>query len=112
MSSFHPARSMTRGNMIKFRVKEGVPSALSDWLDLVRGLAAIEVLLFHSYQLLFQEQLPGASYSSAIVYVYSALWTISAHGPSAVIVFFVLSGYLVGGPALVRAKTGKLNGVD
>jgi peptidoglycan/LPS O-acetylase OafA/YrhL len=98
--------------MINLRLKTGVPSALSDWLDLVRGLAAVEVLLFHSYQLIFQEQLPGASYSSAIVYAYSALWTISAHGPAAVIVFFVLSGYLVGGPALVRAKIGKLNVVD
>lgn len=98
--------------MINLRSKTGVSSAVSDWLDFVRGLAAIEVLLFHSYQLLFQEQLPDASYGSAIVYAYSALWSISAHGPSAVIVFFVLSGYLVGGPALVRAKIGKLNGVD
>lgn len=98
--------------MIKLRSKTGVSSALSDWLDLVRGLAAIEVLLFHSYQLLFQEELPDASYGSAIVYLYSGLWSISAHGPSAVIVFFVLSGYLVGGPALVRARTGNLNGLD
>jgi peptidoglycan/LPS O-acetylase OafA/YrhL len=103
---------MADRNMVSFRLKTGVPSALSDWLDLVRGLAAVEVLLFHSYQLLFQEQLPGAGYGSAIVYVYSTVWAISAHGPAAVIVFFVLSGYLVGGPALVRAKTGKLNGVD
>jgi len=44
--------------------------------------------------------------------MYSALWAISGHGPAAVVVFFVLSGYLVGGPALIRAKTGKLNGVD
>lgn len=98
--------------MINLRSKTGVSSALSDWLDLVRGLAAIEVLLFHSYQLLFQEQLPPESYGAGIVYAYSALWSISAHGPSAVIVFFVLSGYLVGGPALVRARMGKLNGVD
>lgn len=98
--------------MINFRSKTGVPSAVSDWLDLVRGLAAIEVLLFHSYQLLFQEQLPAESYGSVIVYAYSVLWSLSAHGPSAVIVFFVLSGYLVGGPALVRAGAGKLNGVD
>lgn len=98
--------------MINLRSKTGVSSALSDWLDLVRGLAAIEVLLFHSYQLLFQEQLPPESYGSVIVYAYSALWSMSAHGPSAVIVFFVLSGYLVGGPALVRARIGKLNGVD
>jgi len=98
--------------MINLRSKTGVTSALSDWLDLVRGLAAIEVLLFHSYQLLFQEQLPAESYGPVIVHAYSVLWSISAHGPSAVIVFFVLSGYLVGGPALVRARMGKLNGVD
>ena len=55
--------------MINFRLKTGVPSALSDWLDLVRGLAAVEVLLFHSYHLLFAERLPGAGYGSAIVYV-------------------------------------------
>jgi peptidoglycan/LPS O-acetylase OafA/YrhL len=103
---------MAGRDMISFRLKTGVPSVLSDWLDLVRGLAAVEVLLFHSYQLLFQEQLPGANYGSAIVYVYSTLWAISAHGPGAVMVFFVLSGYLVGGPALVRAKIGKLNAVD
>ncbi|MGN6309974.1 MAG: acyltransferase family protein [Xanthobacteraceae bacterium] len=98
--------------MIHLRSKTGVSSALSDWLDLVRGLAAIEVVLFHSYQLLFQEQLPAESYGSAIVYAYSVLWSLSAQGPSAVIVFFVLSGYLVGGPALVRASMGRLNGVD
>lgn len=98
--------------MINLRSKTGVSSALSDWLDLVRGLAAIEVLLFHSYQLLFQEQLPDASYGAAIVKAYSVVWSISGHGPSAVIVFFVLSGYLVGGPALVRARMGKLDGLD
>jgi len=45
--------------MIRFRLKTGVPSALSDWLDLVRGLAAVEVLLFHSYQLLFKSSYPA-----------------------------------------------------
>lgn len=75
-------------------------------------MAAIEVLLFHSYQLLFQEQLPSASYGSAIVYAYSTLWALSAHGASAVVAFFVLSGYLVGRTALVRARIGKLNGID
>jgi len=98
--------------MISLRSKTGVSSALSDWLDLVRGLAAIEVLLFHSYQLMFLEQLPSASYGSEIVGLYSMLWSISAHGPDAVIVFFVLSGYLVGGPALVRAGTGKFDRFD
>ncbi len=98
--------------MVHLRSKTGVPSALSDWLDLARGLAAIEVLLFHSHLLLFQEQLPAASDGPATIYAYATLRSLSAHGAAAVIVFFVLSGYLVGGPALVRAKAGRLNGVD
>ena len=74
---------------------------LSDWLDLARGLAAVEVLAFHSYQLMFLEHLPGADYDPAIRLAYSVFWTLSGHGGDAVLVFFVLSGYLVGGPALV-----------
>ena len=85
---------------------------LSDWLDLARGLAAVEVLAFHSYQLMFMEQLPGLNYEPAIRLAYSVFWTLSGHGGDAVLVFFVLSGYLVGGPALVRSFHGKLSAVD
>jgi diketogulonate reductase-like aldo/keto reductase/peptidoglycan/LPS O-acetylase OafA/YrhL len=85
---------------------------LSDWLDLARGLAAVEVLAFHSYQLMFMEQLPGPDYDPAIRLAYSVFWTLSGHGGDAVLVFFVLSGYLVGGPALVRCLHGKLSAVD
>ena len=98
--------------MIRFRAKVGMASNLPDWLDLARGLAAVEVLIFHSYQLLFEEQLPGATHDGPIVLVYSVIWALSGHGVAAVIVFFVLSGYLVGGPALVRAKNGELNAID
>ena len=85
---------------------------LSDWLDLARGLAAVEVLAFHSYQLMFMERLPGPDYDPAIRLAYSVFWTLSGHGGEAVLVFFVLSGYLVGGPALVRCLHGKLSAVD
>jgi len=85
---------------------------LSEWLDLARGLAAVEVLAFHSYQLMFMEQLPGPNYDPAIRLAYSVFWILSGHGGDAVLVFFVLSGYLVGGPALVRCFQGKLSAVD
>jgi peptidoglycan/LPS O-acetylase OafA/YrhL len=98
--------------VIGFRSRTAIPSNLPDWLDLARGLAAVEVVAFHSYQLMFQEQLPGAGYDSSIVFAYSSLWAISAHGVAAVMVFFVLSGYLVGGPALVRARNGGLSAID
>jgi peptidoglycan/LPS O-acetylase OafA/YrhL len=98
--------------VIGFRSKAVMPPNLPDWLDLARGLAVVEVLAFHSYQLMFQEQVPGASYDASVVFVYSALWALSAHGIAAVVVFFVLSGYLVGGPALVRAKNGGLSAID
>src|SRR3979411_3306308 len=85
---------------------------LADWVDLARGLAAVEVLAFHSYQFMFREQLPGASYDAVIVFAYSVVWAVSAHGVAAVMVFFVLSGYLVGGPAIVRARNGALDAID
>lgn len=85
---------------------------LSDWLDLARGLAAVEVLAFHSYQLMFMERLPGPDYDPAIRIAYSVFWALSGHGGDAVLVFFVLSGYLVGGPALVRCLSGRLSAVD
>lgn len=116
--SFSPSRRLTvlwgemGENVIGFRSTTGMTSNLPDWLDLARGLAAVEVLIFHSYQLLFEEQVPGPTYGGPIVLAYSLLWALSGHGVAAVIVFFVLSGYLVGGPALVRAKNGELNAID
>ena len=89
-----------------------IPSNLSEWLDAARGLAAIEVLAFHSYQLMFLERTPSPNNGVMISSFYSVVWTLSAHGVSAVMVFFVLSGYLVGGPALVRACNGQLNAID
>jgi peptidoglycan/LPS O-acetylase OafA/YrhL len=98
--------------VIGFRPKAVMPANIADWLDLARGLAAVEVLAFHAYQLMFREQLPGASYDSVIVFAYSVVWALSAHGVAAVMVFFVLSGYLVGGPAIVRARNGVFDAID
>jgi diketogulonate reductase-like aldo/keto reductase/peptidoglycan/LPS O-acetylase OafA/YrhL len=101
-----------RNVVIGFRAETGISPVLSDWLDLARGLAAVEVLAFHSYQLMFMEHLPGLDYDPAIRLAYSAFWALSGHGGDAVMVFFVLSGYLVGGPALVRCVGGRLSAVD
>lgn len=98
--------------MISIRSEGETPPNLVDWLDLARGLAAVEVVAFHSYQLMFLEHLPSVGYGASIVYAYAAVWAMSAHGGGAVIVFFVLSGYLVGGPALIRARTGKFSATD
>jgi peptidoglycan/LPS O-acetylase OafA/YrhL len=98
--------------VIRIRLEAVIPPELANWLDLARGLAAVEVLAFHSYQLMFLEQLPNASYDASIVYAYVVLRAFSAHGGAAVLVFFVLSGYLVGGPALVRARSGRLSAID
>jgi peptidoglycan/LPS O-acetylase OafA/YrhL len=98
--------------VIGIRSEGVIPPTLVNWLDLARGLAAVEVMAFHGYQLMFQEQVPGAGHDASIVVAYSALWALSAHGVAAVLVFFVLSGYLVGGPALVRAKNGGLSAID
>lgn len=98
--------------MITFRKNAAIPSNLSDWLDVARGLAAIEVLAFHCYQLMFLERLPSADDGLLIDWCYRVLWALSGHGVSAVMVFFVLSGYLVGGPALVKARSGRLKTID
>jgi peptidoglycan/LPS O-acetylase OafA/YrhL len=101
-----------RKAVVGFRAETSISPVLSDWLDLARGLAAVEVLAFHSYQLMFIDQLPGPDYDPAIRFIYSVLSSLSGHGGDAVIVFFVLSGYLVGGPALVRSFSGRLSAVD
>jgi peptidoglycan/LPS O-acetylase OafA/YrhL len=90
----------------------GVAPAISGWLDLARGLAAVEVVAFHAYQLLWIEKLPGPGYGPGIHFTYAVLWGLSRHGVAAVMIFFVLSGYLVGGPALVRSLQGRLRAAD
>jgi len=67
------SRSTEEIFVIGFRAETGVSPVLSDWLDLARGLAAVEVLAFHSYQLMFMERLPDPDYDPAIRLAYSVL---------------------------------------
>jgi peptidoglycan/LPS O-acetylase OafA/YrhL len=103
---------MSGAAVIAIRSKTGVQKEVAGWLDLARGAAAVEVVAFHAYQLMYIERLPDESHGAGIGLLFSALWTVSSHGAAAVMVFFVLSGYLVGGPAIVRAWAGRLDVVD
>ena len=73
----------------------GASSALratraSDHLDMIRGLAAIAVLYGHARFLLIPS--PSGRNESILTKV---LYVLSGYGHSAVMVFFVLSGYLI-----------------
>ncbi len=70
------------------------------WLDLIRFLAAFAVLLCHGRGYFLPEygQLPLAQ-KNILVFVFYALTRL---GNEAVIVFFVLSGFLVGGKNIQR----------
>src|SRR5215813_13043084 len=70
--------------------------AASAHLDALRGIAAVGVCLSHLRDFFFQDypQVPHHSVLLALTYVATGL------GHQWVIVFFVLSGYLVGGSVL------------
>jgi peptidoglycan/LPS O-acetylase OafA/YrhL len=70
--------------------------ALSHFLDFSRAIAALLVLLFHIRSSLV---VPFDSLD-AHDWLTRAIFAVSAFGHDAVIIFFVLSGYLVGGAVL------------
>ena len=69
---------------------------VSDHLDLIRGLAAIAVLLYHvRYRFFFDyHDITTPSYFSFVFY------TLSSFGHDAVMIFFVLSGYFISATVL------------
>ena len=74
-------------------------SMASDHLDMIRGLAAVAVLVGHARHLFFV----GSDDVSHLTIPLSVFYFLSSFGHQAVIVFFVLSGFFVGSSVL-RAR--------
>jgi peptidoglycan/LPS O-acetylase OafA/YrhL len=72
-------------------------------LDALRGFAAFSVLLYHWRRLLFLDYSEIGHHNPLIASAY----LISGLGEQWVIVFFVLSGYLVGGSVLRSVAAGR-----
>lgn len=72
------------------------PNSRLPWLDLARGLSALAVCIGHLRGVLFVDyaSLPNSSLATKLVYAMTGL------GHQAVMVFFVMSGYFVGGSVL------------
>ncbi|WP_155754182.1 acyltransferase family protein, partial [Burkholderia vietnamiensis] len=77
----------------------------SVWLDVMRALAAQAVVFGHLYQLYFFGNHAGPE-SETASYFHAFIIYVSRYSHDAVIVFFVLSGYLVGG-STVKALRGQ-----
>lgn len=76
-------------------------------LDLLRGLAAMAVLVGHVRGSAFVEYgaLPPAQQNPAT----AAFFALTRLGAESVLVFFVLSGFLVGGQVIARVREGKFD---
>lgn len=79
-----------------------------DKLDLVRGLAALAVFLghFRGFLLVEQAKLPKTNVFIDLFY------TLTGFGHQAVVVFFVLSGFLIGGAVHGRFKAQRWSFAD
>ncbi len=73
-------------------------------LDLIRGVAALAVCLSHVRGASFVEY--GALPTSSQTAFVAGLYGLTRLGHEAVLVFFVLSGFLVGGHVLKRTRSG------
>ena len=82
-------------------VQNKISPALSIWLDAIRGLAAVEVFMGHLRPVCFETdpKLPGLPGMVIKIFYFS---TSLAH--QAVVIFFVLSGFLVGGSVLAELR--------
>ena len=77
------------------------------WLDWFRFLAAFVVVLAHARNLDFVKYADlGEGHGSLFAI---AFYTLTKLGNEAVLIFFVLSGFLVGGVALKRMSNGTFN---
>jgi peptidoglycan/LPS O-acetylase OafA/YrhL len=83
-------------------VKLPIPKRALAHMDMVRGLAAIAVVLGHVRGLLFHDwrELPAKTAALKVVYFFTGL------GHQSVVVFFVLSGFFVGTSVLSSTGAG------
>ncbi|OSJ09955.1 hypothetical protein BST63_07720 [Bradyrhizobium canariense] len=97
--------------MLTLRQDTRIAPRLSMWLNLLRGLAALAVLMFHASALVIT---PSAVEHTGVLFgvIWSVLRFVAKWGHEAVIIFFVLSGYLVGGPFLIRVLQDKIVSAD
>ena len=73
--------------------ERSVATNTSIWLDVIRGIAAQVVLFSHTFQIFF-------SGDSLVTPTYSVLMAVALFAKQAVVSFFVISGWLVGGKLL------------
>lgn len=80
------------------------------WLDLIRFLAAFAVMACHFRGAFFNEYslLPDNQHNPLIF----SFYFITRLGFEAVLIFFVLSGFLVGGKAIMRMSQGTFRAKD
>jgi peptidoglycan/LPS O-acetylase OafA/YrhL len=71
-------------------------------LDIIRGLAALEVALSHVRAFVF-DGFNQVEHASILVKIF---YFLTGFGHQSVVIFFVLSGYLVGGAVLAAPKEG------
>jgi len=79
----------------------------SAWLDWVRGTAALVVFAAHlrTFSFVVYGSLPAEDQT-----LLNAVWfAVTRFGHDAVVIFFVLSGFLVGGSALDLARSGRFD---
>lgn len=95
-----------------YMVKSGIKTQERHfyWLDLLRFMAALTVVFTHLRGVAFVEY--GALAATEKSFFVTAAFAITRIANEAVIVFFVLSGFLVGGRALDRILQGTFSPSD
>lgn len=83
-------------SLSRFKPKSTLSPSASVHLDFIRGIAAFIVMISH-WRYLFYADFGGHAAPGAFA---KAFYFITGFGHQAVVVFFVLSGYLVGGSVL------------
>lgn len=89
---------MVRDVASPFKVREWWP-----YLDLARGVAALMVALSHLRGFVFVD----FHTVDHLGLIWSAFYFVTGFGHQAVMIFFVLSGFLVGGTVVKRADSGQ-----